>query len=121
MKELYEDMKTNNRDVIFAEHIFVPAGCIISRAGVLISVGTDKVSNASVLDTITDVNEKIYNATIQALSGKIVDERGLTCTYTWTKKNVDQEKKVYVLAYLVYFDEFNEQHIVCGTVKNMIA
>ncbi len=115
------DMKTNDSGVVFAEHIFVPAGCIISRAGVLISIGSDKVSDASVLDTVTDVNQKIYNATIQALSGKIVDERGLTCTHTWTKKNVDQDEKVFVLAYLVYIDEFNIQHIVCGVVKNIIT
>ena len=84
------------------------------------SMGLDLVSGASVLDTVTDVSNKIYNATIQALSGKIVDERGLTCTYTWTKKNIDTQTKVFVLAYLVYFDEFNEQHIVCGNVKNLI-
>ena len=115
------DMKTNGHDVIFTEHIYVPNGCIISKAGVLISVEYDKVSDASVLDTVTDKAAGIYNATIQALSGKIVDERGLTCTYTWTKKNIDPNKKVYVLAYLVYIDEFHEQHIVCGIVNSMIA
>ena len=115
------DMKTNGHDVIFTEHIYVPNGCIISKVGVLISVEYDKVSDASVLDTVTDKVAGIYNATIQALSGKIVDERGLTCTYTWTKKNIDPNKKVYVLAYLVYIDEFHEQHIVCGIVNSMIA
>ena len=113
------DMKTNDSGVIVAEHIFVPAGCIISRVGVLMSIGSDKVSNASVLDTVTDEHGKIYNTTIQALSGKIVDERGLTCTHTWTEENIGQDKKVYVLAYLVYYDKFNKQHVVCGTVKTM--
>ena len=115
------DMKTNGSGVVFAEHIFVPAGCIISRVGVLISIGSDKVSNASVLDTVTDEDKKIYNETIQALSGKKVDERGLTCTHTWTKGKIGRDAKVYVLAYLVYFDEFNKQHIVCGIDRNRIG